>query len=127
MRELGPLRFLGCMNENAPSVEPSPMTPELLDINRFLIAVQHCLPIFGRDCLVRLVREGDSLVGARVLEAGVAFFDSRGGLFHWMPIDPFEREFAAQLAAHRQGNPHDAGATSTTASGSWTLPPTAPR
>ncbi len=78
------------------------MTPQLLDLARFLIRVQHRLPLFGREWAVRLVREGDTLAGATVIEPGVGFFDGHGGLFHWMPMRQFEEEFAAGLAAHRQ-------------------------
>ncbi|MGB8169638.1 MAG: hypothetical protein WCF18_19210 [Chthoniobacteraceae bacterium] len=83
------------------------MSPRLLDLARFLIGVHHRLPLFGREWAVRLVREGDTLAGAPVTEAGVAFFDGHGALFHWMPTPQFEQEFAVHLAAQRQAETQD--------------------
>lgn len=81
------------------------MSPDLRSIARFIIAAQHRLPVFGRDCSVRLVREGDTLAGSVVTEPGVGFFDGRGGLVHRMSIEEFEEEFRGRLADHRRADP----------------------
>lgn len=81
------------------------MTDQLRSSARFIVARRYRLPVFGRECAVRLLREGDRLGGVVLAEPSVAFFDTNGTLVARMSGEEFETAFKAGLADHRRADP----------------------